>query len=103
MPSVIINLYGKPCWDMQLEKEEINNPTIFKIQGKKLRNRLFKVSWIADKLLEMGWKGIGGTYEVIFYKKTSEAEAKKELGFFDWNLNYIYIDWKAQTEENKLT
>lgn len=97
MVSLIITLYGKPCWDMELEKEEIDDCRMFKKQGNKLRNRLYKVSWIVDTLLELGWKGIGGTYEIIFYKDVDIEVAKKELGFIDPLWNFIYIDWKGYT------
>jgi len=73
-------LYGKPAWDMELEKElDKKFSDILRETGDRHKEWLHEAANIYDKLFENGWTAHGTLYDIIFYKDISIDDAKKEL------------------------
>jgi len=56
MITIILGLYGKPNWDMDIEGKTRIKPELLKYQGETIRERLDKVASIVEKLQNHGWK-----------------------------------------------
>src|SRR3989338_7128680 len=92
MVEVNLYLFGKPEWEMDLEKAKAGD---FKLLGENLRERLNKVSEIVTKLEKNGWERSAGLYDIMFYKKLKLDEAKielKKLGIDDGDVDINDFD-----------
>ena len=78
---VSVFLFGKPAWEIDLEMEDVDERMVEALEnlGDELRERLHNQSRIIKLLLDNGWSGAGGLYDVSFYKDLSPDEARKEL------------------------
>ena len=78
---ITIHLFGKPSWEMDLENAEASGEMAATIAnlGSELRARLLKASDLLLKLLQDGWSGEGGLYDVTLYKDQSAMETEAEL------------------------
>jgi hypothetical protein len=76
MIEISIYLYGKPEWEMDIDKitsEEL------KEHGKELNERLNKIATLITKLESNNWSRYGTLYDINFNKDISFDEAKEEL------------------------
>lgn len=80
MVEVSLFLFGKPEMEIDTEKAK---PEDIKELGNELQARLKRISVIVEKLEKNGWERSGGLYDINFYKKISEEEAKAELKKLD--------------------
>ncbi len=80
--EINIFLFGKPAWEIEnfegnnLEK---NFSFTLKALGDKLKERLYKIAEIHEKLIDNGWEATGGLYTIKYTKNTTKKEAEKEL------------------------
>ena len=73
-------LYGKPAWDMELEKDlDKDFSNTLRNVGDWHKEWLYEAADIYDKLVENGWEPYGTLYDITFYKDISLEDAKKEL------------------------
>ncbi len=76
MAEISLYLFGKPEWEMDLDKAE---PEEFRRLGDSLRDRLYRAAEITEKLERNGWERSGALYDLYFYKKVKREDAEKEL------------------------
>lgn len=76
MTTVDIWLFGKPEWEIALDKA---TPQDLKDLGENLRDRLCRISEIVGKLENDGWSRGAGLYNLYLYKDIKIEDAKKEL------------------------
>lgn len=85
---------------MNIEGKTKINPAILKKQGDYMKERLYNVAWIADKLQKNGWvmcEGYGAIYNLSFYNdsvktiKQAKTELKK-LGIKAKNVNIMKLE-----------
>ena len=76
MAEISLYLFGKPEWELDLDKAE---PGEFRELGDSLRERLYRVAEITEKLEKNGWKRSGALYDIYFYKEAKREEAEREL------------------------
>tara|TARA_Y100000310_G_C20352958_1_gene655271 strand:- start:185 stop:469 length:285 start_codon:yes stop_codon:yes gene_type:complete len=76
MIEINLFLFGKPEWEMDLEKAKAKD---FEDLGKGLNIWLTRVSKIITKLENNGWERSAGLYDLHFFKDTSMKKAKQEL------------------------
>lgn len=70
MLEVEVDLYGKPSWEMDIEDKEEFDVEIFLNMGDELKERLYEVADIIDKLQKRGFKcnkSYGSLYSLTFY------------------------------------
>jgi hypothetical protein len=83
-PLVVISvfLFGKPAWEIErLEGSDVDHELLDQVAscGQELGKRLARVSEVGKKLLEKGWAGSGGLYDIDFHKAISLKDAEAEL------------------------
>lgn len=76
MVSASVFLFGKPEWEIDLEKAK---PDDLKALGENLKERLEKVAEVVEKMEQNGWYRNGGLYDIHFYKNIKASQAEKEL------------------------
>ncbi|MFQ6055008.1 MAG: hypothetical protein ACE5J3_03385 [Methanosarcinales archaeon] len=76
MVSASVFLFGKPEWEIDLEKAK---PDDLKALGENLKERLEKVAEVVEKMEQNGWDRNGGLYDIHFYKNIKANQAEKEL------------------------
>lgn len=76
MVSVDIWLFGKPEWEIDLDKA---TPRDIKDLGENLKDRLCKISEIVEKLENNGWSRGAGLYDLFLYKGINKEIAIQEL------------------------
>ncbi len=81
MVNIIIPLFYKPSWEIELEGKtlDINFANELRKLGDELKERLYQIAELHEKLLMNGWKAIGGQYDITYFKELSIEEAEKEL------------------------
>ncbi len=76
-------LHGKPNWYLPIEGKTTVNPITIRLYADQLKEHLYKASFIAGKLQDMGWNLLKsyGTMYYLEYCKFGIAieEAKNEL------------------------
>lgn len=93
MVNLIIWLYGKPAWDLEIEGEENIDPNIFRKHGKYLKGHLSLVANTTEKLQKAGWSCCGTLYTLEFYKENvTKKETKKELQKLGIEFDLINIE-----------
>lgn len=94
MIEIWIHLFGKPEWEMDLEKAKAKD---FEELGKKLFDRLKWVSQIILKLEANNWERSAGLYDIHYYKETTLKKAKSELkknGICEKEVNIEEVKWE---------
>lgn len=76
MVEINIHLFGKPEWEMDLEKADAE---AFRLLGEDIKERLKRISEIIVKLEKNGWDRSAGLYDIMYYKKIKLDQAKDEL------------------------
>ncbi len=76
MIEIWIHLFGKPEWEMNLEKAKAED---FEKLGNELQQRLGRISEVVAKLEKAQWDRSVGLYDIRYYKGISMQEARKEL------------------------
>lgn len=68
--EINIHLFGKPSWELDLENCDFNKKLVKAIhdKGLELKDRLSQVAEDCEKLLNNGWEGSGGLYDIMLYK-----------------------------------
>jgi hypothetical protein len=102
--DISIFLFGKPDWEMDLEGAGVDEETVRELEslGDELKERLHFVSGMTKKLIENGWEGQGGLYDISFYKETTVEQAKKELQALGMDPRDVEIheeEWEAEEME----
>jgi hypothetical protein len=79
--EISIFIFGKPAWEMDLEGQDVDQEMVhsFEVLGDELKDRLHHVASITKKLLENGWTGSGGLYDIWLYKEITVERAESEL------------------------
>ena len=76
MATVDVWLFGKPEWEIDLDKA---TPQDIKDLGENLKDRLYRISDIVEKLENNGWDRGAGLYNLFFYKGIKKELARQEL------------------------
>jgi len=87
MVTIDIWLFGKPEWEIDLDKA---TPQDLKDLGEDLRDRLCRVSEIVEKLENNGWSRGAGLYNLFLHKgikKELVGEELEELGIGEKEVN----------------
>lgn len=84
MIEASVYLFGKPCWEMDIEGLRRINPKVLRRKGDELRERLRRVAGIVSKLQRSGWElwgAYGDLYGLDFFNRNVQSivEAKSEL------------------------
>lgn len=99
MVEISLFLYTKPGEEIDLDKA---TPEDIKNLGENINEWLKRVSEIMKKLESNKWEKSGGLYDVNFYKKISEKEAKEELkklGIKEDEVNIFEIEDEEDYED----
>ncbi len=100
MASIYIHLFGKPAWEIDLERELSKDfSEAILVKGDELQKRLKDISEHTKILFDNGWKCYGMLYDVEFYKKISIDDAKKELE--DLGLKILIENLEEDFEEEE--
>ncbi len=89
MVEINIHLFGKPEWEMDLEKASSDD---FKLLGEELKERLARISELIIILEKNGWERSAGLYDIMYYKKIKLEDAKKEVKELGINEDEINLD-----------
>jgi len=95
MAEISLYLFGKPEWELDLDKAE---PGEFRELGDSLRERLYRTAEITEKLEKGGWERSGALYDICFYKEVKGKEAERELDELGIKEDEIYI-FEEEEEE----
>ena len=79
---VSIHLFLKPSWEMDIEGVDYIAPGVLRQKGDELRERLYGVAEIVDKLQSDGWpmmSGHGAIYDLEFVWEGDSESAKMRL------------------------
>ncbi len=100
---IMVFLFGKPAWELDLEGEEVDERMVLDLSklGDELRERLHRTSRLTKTLLENGWSGSGGLYDISFYKDLAPEDARKELTALGISPDEVDIeedDWSDDEE-----
>ena len=79
--NISIFLFGKPAWEMNLEGADVDYEMVEEIDklSTELSVRLRDTSRLVKKLLDNGWTGGGGLYDLSLYKEQTLEETESEL------------------------
>ena len=79
--NITIFLFGKPAWELDLEGRDADREMVDELGrlGDELKSRLDYISGLTKTLLENGWSGSGGLYDIYFRKDVAVEEARVEL------------------------
>lgn len=98
--TVMVHLFGKPAWEMDLENVEVDQDMIETIErlGGELQTRLGRASEILRILTGGGWTGEGGLYDVMLYKDQGLEETERELVRHGINPSEVTIEEETEEE-----
>lgn len=99
MAEINIHLFGKPEWEIDLDKAE---PEEFRRLGDSLRERLYRVAELTEKLEKNGWSRGGALYDLYFYKAVKVEEAKRELEELDIKEDEVWFSEEEEFEEEEM-
>ncbi len=88
MAEISLYLFGKPEWELDLDKAE---PEEFRRFADSLRERLYRAAEIIEKLDKNGWERSGALYDICFYKKVKREDAERELKELGIKEDEIYL------------
>jgi hypothetical protein len=97
--NIIIFLFGKPAWEMNLEGADADYEMVEEIDklSTELGVRLRETSRLVKKLLDYGWTGQGCLYDISLYKDQTLVETESELvrlGINPSELNIEEEEWE---------
>lgn len=95
MATIDIWLFGKPEWEIDLDKA---TPKDLRCLGDNLKERLYRISEIVEKLEGNEWRKSGGMYRLFIYKDISRTDAKKELEKLGIRESGVHIDDFAEDD-----
>lgn len=101
MATIDIWLFGKPEWEMDLDKA---TPQDLKDLGENLRDRLGRISEIVEKLENNGWDRGAGLYNLYLYKGIKKELVRDELeklGIEEKEVNIEDFGEEEELEEEK--
>ncbi|MCW3133184.1 MAG: hypothetical protein N2V78_02505 [Methanophagales archaeon] len=101
MAEISLYLFGKPEWELDLDKAE---PGEFRRLGDSIRDRLYRAAEITEMLERSGWERSGALYDIYFYKEVKREEAEKELEELGIKEDEIYLleeeeEWDEEIEK----
>ncbi|MFA4887359.1 MAG: hypothetical protein WC595_04050 [Candidatus Nanoarchaeia archaeon] len=100
MIKVSVTLYGKPCWEIKMEGEQMMDSDVLRDHGDYLHQHLYDVADIVDRFAHAEWEMEGTAYSLDFWKKNiSLANAKKELKKLGINQKLVKIEEWEDIEE----
>ncbi len=70
-----IRLFGKPEWELG----DACTPKDLKSKGDELKERLYAIADVVQKLTANGWECQMALYDLLLYKSIPKAAAAKEL------------------------
>src|SRR5271165_1576221 len=81
MSNITVFLFGKPAWEMSLENQDVGEDMADALEnlGNELNERLRYLSGLTRKLLERGWSGEGGLYDISYFKEQPLEQTEREL------------------------
>ena len=96
MVTLSIWLYGKPSWDLDIEGKEALEPNLFREHGDYMKEHLYKVADILEKLRNGGWNlseccGALYTLELELFG-LNKKEARKELVKLGIDPGYVALE-----------
>ena len=102
-PLVVISvfLFGKPAWEIErLEGSDVDYEMLDQVAscGQELARRLARVAQVGKKLLDKGWDGSGGLYDIDFHKSVSLKDALEELRVLGIESDEVTI--REETEDS---
>ncbi len=104
--EILLWLFGKPDWELDIEGAEVTEEMADEIEllGKELQVRLHMAGQIVRKLITNGWTGSGGLYDLWFSKAIPMEQAKKELATLgisedDVTLEELEDEWEEGSNE----
>jgi len=78
--DLVVMLFGKPEWELSLRDfMDLDFADELREYADSLRNWLYRVADLHEKLLRNGWYAAGGMYDITYYKDVSMKEAEREL------------------------
>ena len=98
---VSVFLFGKPGWEIQrLEGSDVDSDLLDEVAscGRDIGKRMGRVAELGRRLLESGWRGSGGLYDIDFYKAVSLKEAQEELGAL--GIEHDEVTIREETEDS---
>lgn len=100
MAYIMIHLWSKPAWMLDMEKE-LNKEFIEELSNvsDELHKRVKETVIQMEKLFKNGWKAHGTLYDVEFYKDLSVDEAEKELNRLGLGILIDCLDEYDEEEE----
>ena len=104
MFEVNVWLFGKPAWELEIEKKV--DVKEIRAKGEELKIRLELAADILEKLEKAGWELSGTLYNVYCYSpkkyKTEEecVKALKDLGIDPEDVNIQEMDYECEDDED---
>ncbi len=97
--EVDIFLFGKPEWEIG-DLESVS-PDEIRALGDELKERLYHIATIMEKLADAGWERYGASlYSISFHKEISEDEAVRELERLGINVDEVNLMEVDEDEED---
>ena len=94
MIEIYLHLFGKPEWEINGDSAKAEE---FKELGKKIQERLEKISNFIQILEEKYWKRSATSYGIIFYKDITRSQAERELKLL--NINPEEVDLQEYNDQ----
>ncbi len=94
-------LFGKPAWELELEGAEVDAALLDEVSklGDQLRERLLHVSATTKLLIENGWSGSGGLYDIWLNKDIGMEDARVELARLGIDSDEVNLEEEEMDEE----
>lgn len=101
MATITVYLFGKPAWEIENLEGELTPLVLKQINelGPELAQRLEVAGNNISKLINNGWSGYGGLYDVMLSKDVSVEEATKELETLGIDSDTVNIEEDTDDEE----
>ena len=102
MIEVNIPLFNIAAIELQITGESVDNPELFRLKGEELRERMYMVAEISEKLIKNKWRIVCEIFNLIAYKDEikSVSEAKSQLKKLGIKTEYLFFTKYKECEEN---
>ena len=99
MVNISIHLFGKPSWELELEKE-LDETFIDELAElrESLYDRLSSIGNDIEILMNAGWSAYGTLYDVVMQKDIGVDKAREELKELELEHLFEYVE-KYEDEE----